>query len=89
MSYFGEAVRKARDPERHEAIAASRQICPVGHVEQQPSQRTSDHVADGEGIAARAKAGAAAAANASEVGHLAVNFARRAVELIGSAPYRS
>ena len=42
-----------------------------------------------EGIAARAKAGAAAAANASEVGHPAVNFARRAVELIGSAPSRS
>jgi aminoglycoside phosphotransferase (APT) family kinase protein len=36
-----------------------------------------------EGIAARAKAGTAAAANAAEVGHLAVNFARRAVEVIG------
>ena len=35
-----------------------------------------------EGIAARAKAGTAAAANASEVGHLAVNFAQRAVEVI-------
>ena len=35
-----------------------------------------------EGIAARAKAGTAAAANAAEVGHLAVNFARRAREVI-------
>jgi aminoglycoside phosphotransferase (APT) family kinase protein len=37
-----------------------------------------------EGIAARAKAGTAAAANAAEVGHLAVNFARRAREVIGT-----
>jgi aminoglycoside phosphotransferase (APT) family kinase protein len=36
-----------------------------------------------EGIAARAKAGTAAAANASEVGQLATNFARRAIEVIG------
>jgi aminoglycoside phosphotransferase (APT) family kinase protein len=35
-----------------------------------------------EGIAARAKAGSAAAANASEVGRLAANFARRAIEVI-------
>jgi aminoglycoside phosphotransferase (APT) family kinase protein len=35
-----------------------------------------------EGIAARAKAGTAAAANAAEVGHLATNFARRAREVI-------
>ena len=38
-----------------------------------------------EGIAARAKAGTAAAANASEVGQLATNFARRAVEVIEGA----
>jgi aminoglycoside phosphotransferase (APT) family kinase protein len=37
-----------------------------------------------EGIAARAKAGTAAAANASEVAHLSRNFARRAIEAIGS-----
>jgi hypothetical protein len=36
-----------------------------------------------EGIAAPAKAGTAAAANASEVGHLAINFARRAIEAVG------
>jgi aminoglycoside phosphotransferase (APT) family kinase protein len=35
-----------------------------------------------EGIAARVKAGTAAGSNASEVGHLAVNFARRAVEIV-------
>ena len=35
-----------------------------------------------EGIAARAKAGTAAAANAAEVGDLAINFASRAVEVI-------
>jgi aminoglycoside phosphotransferase (APT) family kinase protein len=35
-----------------------------------------------EGIAARAKGGTAAASNASEVGHLATNFARLAVEII-------
>jgi aminoglycoside phosphotransferase (APT) family kinase protein len=44
-----------------------------------------------EGIAARAKAGTAAAANAAEVGHLSTNFARRAIEVIegpgsGSSP---
>jgi aminoglycoside phosphotransferase (APT) family kinase protein len=38
-----------------------------------------------EGIAARVKAGTAAAANATEVGHLAINFARRAVEVIESS----
>jgi aminoglycoside phosphotransferase (APT) family kinase protein len=38
-----------------------------------------------EGIAARAKAGTAAAANAAEVGHLAVNFARRARDVIEAA----
>ena len=35
-----------------------------------------------EGIAARARAGTAAAANASDLGHLSANFARRAVETI-------
>jgi aminoglycoside phosphotransferase (APT) family kinase protein len=39
-----------------------------------------------EGIAARAKAGNAAAANAAEVGDLSVAFARRAVELIDADP---
>ena len=39
-----------------------------------------------EGIAARAKAGTAAAANAAEVAPLAKNFARRAVEVIEGAP---
>jgi hypothetical protein len=38
-----------------------------------------------EGIAARAKVGTAAATNAAEVGHLAANFARRAIEVIGRA----
>jgi aminoglycoside phosphotransferase (APT) family kinase protein len=39
-----------------------------------------------EGIAARAKAGTAAAANAAEVAHLSTNFAKHAVEVIESAP---
>jgi aminoglycoside phosphotransferase (APT) family kinase protein len=38
-----------------------------------------------EGIAARARSGSAAAANAAEVGELSTVFARRAVELIDSA----
>ena len=42
-----------------------------------------------EGIAARAKAGTAAGVNASEVGHLAANFARRAIEVIESRASRS
>jgi aminoglycoside phosphotransferase (APT) family kinase protein len=35
-----------------------------------------------EGIAARARAGTAAGANAADVGHLAINFGRRAIEVI-------
>jgi aminoglycoside phosphotransferase (APT) family kinase protein len=42
-----------------------------------------------EGIAARAKAGTAAAANASEVAHLSRNFVRRAIEVIDAAPSTS
>ena len=38
-----------------------------------------------EGIAARAKAGTAAAANAAEVAYLSRNFAERAVDVITSA----
>ncbi|HEX5867622.1 MAG TPA: phosphotransferase family protein [Beijerinckiaceae bacterium] len=38
-----------------------------------------------EGIAARAKAGTATAANAAEVAHLSRNFAERAVDVIGPA----
>jgi hypothetical protein len=38
-----------------------------------------------EGIAARARAGTAAAANASEVAHLSRNFASRAMEVLGRA----
>jgi aminoglycoside phosphotransferase (APT) family kinase protein len=42
-----------------------------------------------EGIAARAKSGTAAAANAAEVAHLSTNFARRAIEVIEEARIRS
>jgi aminoglycoside phosphotransferase (APT) family kinase protein len=60
------------------------------HSSHRPGRMTPFHLAFAlfrfavifEGIAARAKAGTATAANASEVGHLATNFARRAIEVI-------
>lgn len=59
-----------------------------------PAQMTNFHVAFAlfrfavifEGIAARARAGTAAAANAAEVAHLSRNFARRAIEVTEANP---